>query len=52
MRRAKLTFPGTFHHCLNLGHGRKRIDARCYEVVPDYGIIKSGKLLPALTHAV
>jgi putative transposase len=25
MRRARLTFPGAFHHCMNRGHGRERI---------------------------
>ena len=25
MRRARLTFKGAFHHCLNRGHGRERI---------------------------
>jgi hypothetical protein len=25
MRRARLTFVGAFHHCVNRGHGRKKI---------------------------
>jgi len=27
MRRARLTFPGAFHHCINRGHGQERIFA-------------------------
>lgn len=27
MRRARLTYPGAFHHCMNRGHGRVRIFA-------------------------
>lgn len=27
MRRARLTYPGAFHHCMNRGHGRERIFA-------------------------